>query len=374
MNQQITIFREPGRFAGWPANYGMWRWGDEIVVGFTVGAHRSVERGHAIDKRQPFVNMQARSLDGGLSWQSEAFNGQRPGGRGLSADEHMGAGLRLSELMHAGSAAVPPQPLDFTASDFAFMAARTGLGRGVFSFFYVSYDRCHNWQGPYRLPMFGQTGLAARTDALILGEREALLFLTANKADGGEGKVICVRTVDGGRTFALLSEVGGEPSGRGDFAIMSASLILPGGRILCARRFRQGASGKSWIDLYASDDGGRHWTFLARPASFQQPGHSGNPPALLRLNDGRLALIYGNRDRFAICARLSEDGGDNWSEEITLRGGGANGDMGYARALLLDDGAALAAYYINDAPGGDGERFIEATIWRGDDLEALTRA
>ena len=25
------IFREPGRFAGWPANYGMWGFGEEVV-------------------------------------------------------------------------------------------------------------------------------------------------------------------------------------------------------------------------------------------------------------------------------------------------------------------------------------------------------
>ncbi|MEZ4727442.1 MAG: hypothetical protein R3E79_09940 [Caldilineaceae bacterium] len=35
--QHITIYREPGRFAGWPANYGIWHWGNEIVVGFTAG-------------------------------------------------------------------------------------------------------------------------------------------------------------------------------------------------------------------------------------------------------------------------------------------------------------------------------------------------
>ena len=44
----------------------MWHWGDEIVVGFTVGAHRqAASRGHAIDKSQPVINMQARSLDRG---------------------------------------------------------------------------------------------------------------------------------------------------------------------------------------------------------------------------------------------------------------------------------------------------------------------
>ncbi len=362
--RHTTVYREPGHFAGWPANYGIWSWGDELVVGFTVGAHKTVSRGHAINKRQPFLNMQARSRDGGESWRVEDFAGARPGGRGLSADEHMAAGLRLSELVDESAAQIPPQPLDFSQPDFALMAARTGLARGVFSFFYISSDRCRSWQGPFRLPLFGQTGIAARSDYLLESGRSALLFLTANKADGGEGKVICVQTADGGRSFSLLAEVGGEPSGRSDFAIMPASLRLENGRILCARRCRDGATQLSWIDIFASDDGGRSWRFLAKPVAFTQPGHSGNPPSLLQLPGRGLALVYGNRDRYAICARLSADAGASWGGEIVLRGGGANGDMGYVRAALRADGALVAVYYFNERADGDGERFIEATIWQ----------
>ena len=364
MTRQVTIFREPGRFAGWPANYGIWHWGREIVVGFTVGAHKTVARGHAINKSHPFRNMQARSLDGGESWRVEEFPGERPGDRGLSADEHMGAGLQLREVLDAYPLASPPQPMNFRRPDFAFMAARTGIGGGVRSFFYASSDRCRSWQGPYALPDFGQTGIAARTDILVESENSALLFLTANKADGDEGKVICVRTDDGGRTFALLSEVGGEPAGRGDFAIMPASLRLPDGAILCARRCREGATAMSWIDIFRSEDGGRSWQFLCQPASFREPNHSGNPPVLLALPDSRLALIYGNRDApYTICGRLSDDSGESWSGEMALRTGGANGDMGYVRAVGLDDGRVVAAYYFNDREDGDGERFIEATLW-----------
>ena len=364
--EHVTVYRQPGRFAGWPANYGIWHWGGEIVVGFTVGWHKTVARGHAIDKSRPVVNRQARSLDGGRSWRIEAFNGERPGQRGLSADEHMDAGLRLGEVMDATTAALPSQPLDFEQPDFAMMLARTGLARGVFSFLYASSDRCRSWQGPFRLPMFGMPGIAARTDYLILDERSALFFLTANKGDGEEGKVICARTDDGGRSYTHVSDVGADFLGKGDFATMPASLRLPGGRILCARRRRsQAAARKTWIDLYASDDDARTWRCLNQPVSFHDPIHVGNPPCLLQLPDGRVLLMYGNRDAPGrICAKLSGDGGQTWSDEIVLRGGDGSWDLGYVRAIALDDGSVVAVYYFNDRADGDGERFIEALIWQ----------
>ena len=34
--QHVNIYRKKDRYAGWPANYGMWSWGDEIVLGWTV--------------------------------------------------------------------------------------------------------------------------------------------------------------------------------------------------------------------------------------------------------------------------------------------------------------------------------------------------
>ena len=87
-------------------------------------------------------------------------------------------------------------------------------------------------QGPYSLPMFGFTGIAARTDYLVSGPSTCTLFLTAAKADGEEGRIFCTRTTDGGKSFDLLSPIGPEPSG---FAIMPASLRLSPTRILCRR-------------------------------------------------------------------------------------------------------------------------------------------
>jgi hypothetical protein len=35
--RHVFVFAERGRFGGWPANHGLWKWGDEILVGFSAG-------------------------------------------------------------------------------------------------------------------------------------------------------------------------------------------------------------------------------------------------------------------------------------------------------------------------------------------------
>ena len=68
--KHVEVFNQPGRFAGWPANNGIWNWGDEIVVSFTVGYHKD-KSGHTIDPDRPSGPQQARSLDGGMTWKLE---------------------------------------------------------------------------------------------------------------------------------------------------------------------------------------------------------------------------------------------------------------------------------------------------------------
>ena len=364
--RQVTIYRAAGQFAGWPANYGIWNWDEEIVVGFTQGYHASkTDSLHTRDMTRPFINQQARSKDGGQTWKIETFNGYRPGECGLSADEHMNEEHHLeAALKKHTSLALPDEPIDFLHPDFALMAARTGLKEGVRSMFYFSYDRCKSWQGPFGIPMFNQTGVAARTDYILESSHQCLLFLTANKRDGKEGRVFCARMREGGKTIEFVAYVGDEPAEKDAFALMPASLKLPDGRILCAIRCR-GSDKSAWIDLYDSSDNAQTWQYIGRPVKFSDLNHSGNPPTLHQLPDGRLVMVYGRRDvPYAMVARLSDSQGQSWSDEIVLRNGAGSPDLGYPRTAILPDGKLITVYYFNDRPDGDGERFIEATIWK----------
>ena len=347
--KNLDVYHEEGRFAGWPANHGAWSWGNEILVGFEAGYFKKKLAGHAIDYDKPAEHVLARSLDGGETWTIERPPGLRPPAGEMVAGVPTGEGGKpLTDC---------PGGIDFTDPGFALTARMTSIDAGQ-SRFYYTLDRGKTWSGPYRIPDFDQPGTAARTDYLVNGKHDLTMFLTVAKSNGKEGRVICVRTRDGAKTWTMEGFVGPEPEGR-DYSIMPSSVRLSGGRILTMVRHRK------FIDAYVSDDDGQTWQYLNRPA----PVLGGNPPSLVRLEDGRLALTYGYRLKpYGICARLSTDEGKTWGDEIVLREDGGNWDLGYTQTVQRPDGKMVTVYYYNlDA---DTERFIGATIWDPGDASA----
>ena len=95
----------------------------------------------------------------------------------------------------------------FTHPDFALTARTTDINDGSSRFFH-SYDRGQTWKGPFLLPNFGTPGTAARTDYIVNGPSDCMLFLTAAKSNGKEGRPLCVRTRDGGKTWQLAGWIG----------------------------------------------------------------------------------------------------------------------------------------------------------------------
>ncbi|MHC4478052.1 MAG: hypothetical protein ACYTEL_20635, partial [Planctomycetota bacterium] len=71
--RHVDVYKEPGRFAGWPAGYGanQWIWGNEIMVSFKRGYYKFSPTSHTIDSSKPRNRWQARSLDGGETWTLE---------------------------------------------------------------------------------------------------------------------------------------------------------------------------------------------------------------------------------------------------------------------------------------------------------------
>ncbi|MEZ0255991.1 MAG: SUMF1/EgtB/PvdO family nonheme iron enzyme [Chthoniobacter sp.] len=335
--ENFIVYKEAGRYGGWPANHGLWQWGDELVAGFTATWYKDTTTDHRIDRTKPSYEWQARSLDGGKTWKTE------------------------SDLPFADPTKEPKptpltEPLDFTAPDFALMFRFGGLHAGP-SWFYASPDRCKTWRGPYRFAVESVDRICTRTDLIVLGPRDCLMFGScAKQNDGKEGRPFCARTTDGGLTWKLVALIGPEPQ-PGGYAIMPSSLRLKSGALITTIR-RSDPKVSGFIECWRSDDLGATWKMLSLAAEHI----GGNPPALVQLPDGRLAVTYGHRHPpVGMRARLSADEGRTWGPEIAVRDGAFDGDMGYPRAIVRPDGRVMTVYYFNGPRGED--RAIEGTLW-----------
>lgn len=335
----VTVASEPDRFLAWPANAGLWSWsgGREILVGFVDGPWLDKE-GHRVG--EPQEQRLARSLDGGLSWSIE------------TPEPFVGREGPLQDLS---------TPIRFEAPDLAIRVVADGRNRPEerLGRFFVSMDRGHNWQGPFRFtglehaPQLRGLILTSRTSVRVTGPASAQLLLSARDPRLGRlssrlDKPFVAQTEDGGRSWSVLSWV--VPWSDPFRAVMPSLVDLGQGRLVAALRRRdprQQPETPSWIDTYASDDGGRSWRFLSR---VDETGvHNGNPPALARLPDGRLACVYANRSQRRMLLRLSRDDGRSWGPPLEIRANPFEQDMGYPQLTVNHRGELVAIYYLATA-------------------------
>ncbi|MCW0482725.1 sialidase family protein [Gaoshiqia sediminis] len=345
------VFYQEGRYAGWPANHGIWSWDNEILVGFVEAAFREAKGLHPYDPKTA-RNKYARSKDGGQTWLIEdAFDhGQTAKGQDNAIDDEY---------------AVVPTPMsepvgDFSNPNFILTFLRHNNHNGP-SHFYYSNNKGVNWKGPFIFPDIDKNGVATRTDYSIDGEKELSAFITVAKPNGKEGRVALVRTTDGGINWHIVSWIGAESDG---FDIMPSSLRLSTTELLTVIRTRT-KDKQDLLTSYLTKDNGKTWEKLKDPVA--DTGKGGSPPTLVKLNDGRLALayIYRSETGSRVNIRFSSDNGRNWGDEIVLRSGdGATRDVGYPRMVQRPDGKIVIIYYWNNAnqEGAKPYRYIASTI------------
>lgn len=346
----LKVYHEPGRYAGWPANTGIWAWGNEILTGFSKGYYKDNGVKHGIDRQKEEIHVLARSADGGESWEVTD-----PGKDGVYIPMAEFGTQRTDVAMPAYKKL--KRPLNFTRKGFVLLAR---MGSDKQSSLWASENKGHDWTGPFALPDFGKQGTAARTDYIVYGKRDCMLFLTSMKSDGQEGRVMCVRTTDGGMSWSFVSWIGEEPAG---YSIMPASARVSQNEILVTARNKE--EDESFIASYHSGDQGRTWSYLGRVVD---DTGIGNPPALVRMSNGHLCLVYGYRSdpggkkTSDIRARISADNGRTWSRDYLLRNDGSGRDIGYPRVVQRSDGKIVIVYYFMDEATGP-ERYIAVTIW-----------
>lgn len=336
-----VVHYEPGKFSGWPANGGIWQWKHEILIKFDTGHYLEKPNKHSFNENYPMEASMARSMDGGTSWKLE------------STELPPFFVLDKSLDMTANTATTP---IDFHHSDFALWVNGSG--------FYYSYNRGKTWEGPYKLDIPGISGkMTSRTDYMV-SPNGCVFFLSASDARVSAGsykdRSFCAETVDGGKTFSLVSWITHEPYHVR--AVMSSTVRADEHLWVSAIRRRSGAA--CWIDAYGSADSGRTWTFLSKVADTEDGAtpHNGNPPSIVKLPDGRLCVIYGFRGApCGIRAKISADGGQTWSEEHVLRDDAVSWDLGYPKSVVRPDGSVLITYYY--ATQDRKEPHIAYSLW-----------
>lgn len=357
--QHLKVYYEEGRFAGWPANNGIWIWEDEILVGFVEAAHRETEGFHTYNQ-ETARNKYARSLDGGETWTIE------------DAYERGMTGFAYDHSIPEDQAEMPvelEEPIeDFTDPGFAITFMRDDYHDGP-STFYYSMNRGGEWNGPYSFPNLGTNGVGTRTDYIVEGPQTLSAFMNVAKENGREGRVIYTKTTDGGVNWKLVSWIGEEPGG---FDIMPSTVRLSESELYTVMRSREPNPRRDFLKAFRSTDNGQSWQEEVNPAF--DTGNGGSPPALVQMEDGRLALAYVYRSDYGsrIHLRFSEDQGKSWGNEITLRSGdGATKDVGYPRMVQRPDDKLVVIYYWNNAlqRGSDPYRYIAATIVDPDEYE-----
>jgi len=336
--KHVIVYGGDDIFCGWPANNGVWSWGNEILVGFSYGPYVE-KRGH--NKGPGGSNVLARSTDGGETWQME------------DPDNFAGDG---------GEVKPAPGNINFTHPGFAMRIHSSGV-----AMFFYSYDRGHTWRGPYNFgdlmthPQLKDLENTSRTDYIVNGPDDCFIFMSARKpGTGTKDRAFCARTTDGGKTFRFISWINPEPVGTTRGVMPSTVRISKTKLVTVLRRKYPG----QWVDAFISNDNGNSWQFLSKVAD--TGGWNGNPPALARLADGRLCCVYGNRSKRQIIARLSEDDGATWGPEIVLRNDFQadkfdDPDLGYPRLVQRPDGKLVAIYYW--ATAQHPRQHIAATIW-----------
>ncbi|MDR2675726.1 MAG: hypothetical protein LBC18_12930, partial [Opitutaceae bacterium] len=159
--EHVIVYKEEGRFAGWPANGGFWAWGDELLVCFDIGSHKPRANNHAFDPAVPMRCGFARSTDGGATW---------------ACEEH--ANVRSPGEIEKGDYIEKPGGFDFFAPGFAMKFRDAAM--------WTSENRGRDWQGPFQTSRQKDWIFLARTSYIVTDADSAFIFMTAREKQKDE--------------------------------------------------------------------------------------------------------------------------------------------------------------------------------------------
>ncbi len=364
-----VVVRKPptGRAYGWPANGGVWSWGNEILVMYLdcpYKNHPGFSNHDSDQKHRSAKWVTSRSHDGGETW-----------------TEHRTAFSDLRAHPEGSKPVSLKAPIDFSDRRTILNFHWDGLGVGARTYFYYSNDKGKTWHGPYdNIPLYDFKGMAGRTDYEVTGKHRLTAYLSCIEEMKGpwyRESTYSFTTTDGGMTWRKGARMSRHLSecrpgaNKIEYGAMSSTVRIDANTLVSA--FRSGITPPKgrrtgWIDVTRSTDNGRTWR-VVNGHLMDLPTLNSSPPALSRLPGGRLVCSWGYRlpddgsGPTAIQARTSDDNGQTWNEMITLRRDGFDYDIGYNRQVVRPDGKVVTIYYWRTKIDGQSPTYIAATIW-----------
>ena len=217
-----------------------------------------------------------------------------------------------------------------------------------------SFDRGTTWETPVKseVPLeFAASGYGK------IVQLQALMAVYYLKGTPYRHISYLYRSTNGGRTWGDQSKIA-------DDFDETALVVLPEDRLMAVLRSKNGA----FLSTSFSEDKGRTWSRPRQITAKQE-----HPADVILLNDGRLLLTYGERNRpYGVRAKISKDLGLSWEPEtIVLVADAENTDCGYPSSAEISPGKVVTLYYgvngIYDPYGKDPESlsrvFTRAVLW-----------
>ena len=150
---------------------------------------------------------------------------------------------------------------------------------------------------------------------------------------------------DHGRTWQILSQIPAPAGHDPEKCYELYGIQAPDGRIIVQIRDH---NDPDQIRTWQTDsfDLGKTWTEPRRIGD-------GFPAHLLRFGGNRLLMVYSwRKNPCGVRARISEDSGDTWGDELILTDRAVCWDVGYPMSAEMPDGSIFTLWYENEAVGG----------------------
>lgn len=225
---------------------------------------------------------------------------------------------------------------DWADHPFSYVRADEG------AYVHISDDGGRSYQATVPVDISPYRGGFSPKGAVELSNGDLLLALGSHDHDPQAASFV-VRSTDKGRTWGKSVEATRKT--QRVFCEPSLCETRSGKLLLMSREEISG-----FIYQSESHDGGYTWGDARQLPVWGYPSHC------ISLHDGRLIMVYGYRKPpFGIRARLSDDEGLTWGEEIAIRddlSGAHDGwNLGYPSVIEYEPGRLYVAYYGEDGKG-----------------------